>query len=491
MAFETSACETALKDAEAVLAISPQAVGPLFARARALDELGSVEAATQAYWDVLRIEPEHFAALTSLGALAVKTGHRAAAKTALTHAVEAHPHHAIGHTNLAILLCDDGDAGRAREHFETALRLEPGNRTAHRGLAILLLRLGETQEAQRHARTGFPGQADKWPYRGVSPPVSVLLILSAVGANVPIDPFINDRVFQMWTLSAEFFDPNAALPPHDVVFNGIGDADRCGPALGAAAAIVSHTAARVLNPPARVLETGRAANAHRLAQVPGVVTPRTAEWSRESLLAPEAWGGLARAGFAWPLLLRSPGFHGGEYFVKVDGPQDLALAVANTPGATLLVIQFLDTRVADGKFRKFRVMMIDGRLYPLHLAVSATWKVHYFSADMADRPEHRAEDEAFLRDMPGVLGPRATRALNQIHGLLGLDYGGIDFALDVQGNVVVFEANATMTVVAPGEEEHWRYRVAPVQRVQRAVHRMLLSAAGRPTEDADAGDVAG
>jgi thioredoxin-like negative regulator of GroEL len=485
MAFEMSACETALKEAEAVLAISPRTVDSLFARARALDELGSVEAATRAYWDVLRIEPKHLGALTGLGAIAVKTGHRAAAKTAFTQAVEAHPHHAIGHTNLAILLCDEGDAVRAREHFETALRLEPGNRTAHRGLAILLLRLGETQEAQQHAGTRFAGQADAWPYRGVRPPVSVLLVLSAVGGNVPIDPFVDDRVFRKWTLTAEFFDPNAALPPHDVVFNGIGDADRCGPALDAAAAIVSHTGARVLNPPARVRETGRAANAHRLAQIPGVVTPRTAEWSRESLLAPEASGVLARAGFVWPLLLRSPGFHGGEHFVKVDGLQDLAQAVAKTPGSTLLVIQFLDTRLADGNFRKFRVMMVDGRLYPLHLAVSATWKVHYFSADMANRPEHRAEDEAFLRDMPSVLGPRATRALNQIHELLGLDYGGIDFAFDGQGNVVVFEANATMTVVVPGEEEQWRYRVAPVHRVQRAVHRMLLKAAGRPTEDAE------
>ena len=41
-------------------------------------------------------------------------------------------------------------------------------------------------------------------------------------------------------------------------------------------------------------------------------------------------------------------------------------------------------------------MMIDGRLYPLHLAVSRRWKIHFFSADMSDSAEHRAEDRAFL-----------------------------------------------------------------------------------------------
>jgi hypothetical protein len=143
----------------------------------------------------------------------------------------------------------------------------------------------------------------------------------------------------------------------------------------------------------------------------------------------------------------------------------------------------LDTRGEDGSFRKFRVMMVGGDLYPLHLAVSQNWKVHYFSADMADRPEHRAEDEAFLRDMPAVLGPRALRALNETRNLLGLDYGGIDFALDRAGNVVVFEANATMTVALPGEDERWRYRVAPVARVRQAVRRMLLEAAGKPDPD--------
>ena len=46
---------------------------------------------------------------------------------------------------------------------------------------------------------------------------------------------------------------------------------------------------------------------------------------------------------------------------------------------------------------------------------SHQWKVHYFSADMADNAEHRAEDEAFLLgDMPAALVARAMSALEGI-----------------------------------------------------------------------------
>jgi hypothetical protein len=116
----------------------------------------------------------------------------------------------------------------------------------------------------------------------------------------------------------------------------------------------------------------------------------------------------------------------------------------------VMAIEFLDARGADGWVRKYRVMMVGGQLYPLHLAISQQWKIHYFSADMRDRAEHRAEEAKFLADMPGVLGAKAMAALEQLSAAIGLDYGGIDFALNQRGEILLFEANATMVV------EQWR-----------------------------------
>jgi hypothetical protein len=104
--------------------------------------------------------------------------------------------------------------------------------------------------------------------------------------------------------------------------------------------------------------------------------------------------------------------------------------------------------------------------------------VHYFTADMADHPEHRMEDAAFLNEMPAVLGPAVT-ALARIRDALNLDYGGIDFGLNEAGEVLLFEANATMVVNPPDSHEQWSYRRAAVTRILDAVHTMMVGRAGR------------
>jgi hypothetical protein len=151
--------------------------------------------------------------------------------------------------------------------------------------------------------------------------------------------------------------------------------------------------------------------------------------------------------------------------------------LASLPGRDLTVIEYLDARGRDGKSRKYRVMMIDGQLYPLHAAISSHWKIHYFSAEMANFPEHRTEDAEFLENMAGVLGPRAMTALETIQAKLGLDYGGIDFGLNQQGDVLVFEANATMAVIPPAEDKRWDYRRPAVARICSAVNKMLMKRA--------------
>jgi hypothetical protein len=69
--------------------------------------------------------------------------------------------------------------------------------------------------------------------------------------------------------------------------------------------------------------------------------------------------------------------------------------------------------------------------------------------------------------------------LTRISHSLGLDYAGIDFALDRDGRILLFEANATMVVNPPEPDPRWDYRLAPVERVLAAAHAMLLRRAGR------------
>jgi len=463
----------ALRDVQDRLASDPGALDLRLELAGLLAAMGRTLEARNAYLELLARDPTHRLALNHLGTLLFGTGYRTAARTAYAEAVARHPGDPLSHANLGNVLLDAGDFSAAREHFEAALRFDPANIDAHQGLAYVLTELGDEAGARFHRRKGFENRAlTTLPYRGSGPPVPLVLLISAIGGNIPTRNLLDDRVFQTFVVAPEFYDPEVPLPPHGVVFNAIGDADLDAPALAAAERLLARNQAKVINRPRAVLATGRAAHA-RLRRVPGVVIPATAVLSRETLAAPDAAANLSRLGFRFPLLVRTPGFQTGRHFLRVENPEGLAGTVARLPGSHLTVIEFLDARSADGKVRKYRVMMIDGRLYPLHLAISANWKVHYFTADMADQPGHRAEDAAFLEDTPRVLGPRAVAAVAEIQTILGLDYGGIDFGLSPAGDLLFFEANATMVVNPPEPDPRWDYRRPAVERIFAAVRALL------------------
>jgi hypothetical protein len=334
-------------------------------------------------------------------------------------------------------------------------------------MANLLQSLGQTDAAQAHLRQSARGRGVvAMPYRGEGPPRRVLLLVSAGGGNVPTRFLLDDTVFAVFQLPVEAFSDAMTLPPHDLVFNAVGDADLGAAALDAVEVVLTQTDAPVINPPSRVRATGRATIAKRLADLPGVRAPRVAVTPRETLKQ-------AARRFGYPLLLRSPGFHTGRHFRKVETPEDLPAAAAALPGKQLLLIEYLDARGADGLARKYRAMIVGGQIFPLHLALSEDWKVHYFTSGMAERPDHRALEQAFLEDMEGVLGARAMAGLRAIAETLGLDYAGVDFALGPDGEILLFEANGTMVVNPPEPDPRWDYRRAPVARILEAVKTLL------------------
>jgi Flp pilus assembly protein TadD/glutathione synthase/RimK-type ligase-like ATP-grasp enzyme len=461
--------------ASARIASDPDSVSLRFEYACRLTEMGRTLEARDAYLDLLAREPSHRLALNNLGTLLHAAGYRTAARTAYAEAVARHPDDPMSRVNLGNVLYEAGEFESAREHFEAALRFDPSHAEAHQGLAYVLAELGDEEGAQWHRRKGFEDRpVAALPYRGDGPPVRLLLLVSSVGGNIPTRHLLDDRVFETLVVVPEFYDAKVPLPPHQVVFNAIGDADLAAPALAAAQSLLAGTSAPVINPPAAVLATGRADHA-RLSRLPGVVAPATVTLPRELLSAPEAAATVARHGFRFPLLLRTPGFHTGRHFLRVESAEALPAAVAQLPGRELTVIEFLNARAADGKVRKYRVMLIDGEIYPLHVAISSHWKIHYFTADMAEQPDHRAEDAEFLENMPGVLGTRAMQALAHIQATLGLDYAGVDFGLSGSGDLLLFEANATMVVNPPEPDERWAYRRPAVERILAAVRKMLTA----------------
>ena len=426
-----------------LIAESPADIGLRFGRACCLEDLGRIDDALVAYLDVLRRVPTHFGALTNLGSLLFERGRAAEARPYFVAAATLQPGDPVAQINVASSRAEDGDLAGARTAYAAALALKPDFVNAHLGLAKIDTALGDDVGAQAHLDAAYAEpKAWSFPYRGSGPPLKVLVLVSAFGGDLVTNLFFDDQLVQKAVLLADSVRGALDVPPYHVLFNAIGDADRSRPSLERARAIVAASRAAVVNQPDAVLRTGRVEMMRRLRDIPGVRAPRTERIARVDV-TPE---GLAEREFAFPLLLRSPGHHAGDHFVLVETPAALAGALATLPGNDVLAIEYLDARGADGDVRKYRVVSVDGVLYPVHLAIAPQWKVHYFSAEMDGR---HAEEAAFLRDPQAIVGERGWRALAAICATMQLDYGGVDFGLAPDGTILVFEANAAMAVYVP------------------------------------------
>jgi glutathione synthase/RimK-type ligase-like ATP-grasp enzyme len=377
------------------------------------------------------------------------------------------------HVNLANALAADGAWEASRASYERALARDPEHAIAHYALALLLARR-DAAAASAHRARAFatpivhvrPSNADR--------PLRVLVPYAADGGNLVTTHFFDRDVVETIAIAAESYT-DGALPAHDAICNAVADADRSTAALDAVERIVAASGRPCINAPAAVRATGRADVAARLARIPNVVTPRTLRVARADC-TPAV---LAAAGFSFPLLLRTPGFHTGLHFVRVARPEELAPQLDALPGDDVLVIAFVDTRDRDGRYRKYRMLIVDGRLVPIHVASARYWKVHYFSADNAVRAASRDVERAWLADPRAHSGDRAYGALERVRDALALDYGGIDFALGADGDVVVFEANASFAIYLPDDDATASYRLPAASAAITAVRAMIRERALR------------
>jgi hypothetical protein len=369
------------------------------------------------------------------------------------------------------------DYAFARALFERALALEPHDADLHIGRAIVLEEMGERDAA--HAAWSHElvaGAMRTVLYTGVGEPVRLLTIASALHA-IRYEIFCDPNALETTVLYTQAYRAGQTLPPHDVVLIAVADVESDGPALDVASEIVQRTNAPVINRPERVRQTGRIEQATRLAAIDGVTTAQTTLFARSELLREDAAAMLEARGYTFPLLLRSPGFHNGRFFEYIPDAAALALRATAMPGDAILAIAYQDTRSPDGMMRKYRVMTIDGRLYPVHLAISPNWKVHYVSSAMAFDTAFRDEEAAYLTDMRAALGVRALEALEGIAAVTALDYGGIDFGLMPDGRVAVFEANGAMAIFLPDADPRWDYRRAAMTAAIQAATRMIVERA--------------
>jgi hypothetical protein len=273
------------------------------------------------------------------------------------------------------------------------------------------------------------------------------------------------------------------LPPHDALWIAVSESGPVQGLLHDLSQACIGWGSPVINRPDCTLRTSRTAAWSVLQGVPGLCMPETVRVERaalQCLVRCETDPGALLAEGTWPLIVRPVDSHAGHGLEKLASPFDLARYLAAVPDTAFFVSRFIDYAGADGQFRKFRVVLIDGVPHAVHLGVSSHWMVHYLNAGMAESAAKRAEEERFMAefDTDGGFARRHAAALQGIGERIGLDYLVIDCAeLPLPGGeLLVFEVDPGAAVHAMDPPDLFPYKRPAMERV-RAAFRALLGRA--------------
>jgi hypothetical protein len=363
-----------------------------------------------------------------------------------------------------------GEIESLRARSYDVLRRDPDARDAHLRLYEVEQMLGRPAAAIEHLRAALrTSRVVTLPARRQPAEIAVLA-LSRVApweANTPLELIVDD---ERTTLHRYYLDdddvrlPEEPAPPYDVLFNTIAESERARHALELAARFAERSAVRPINSPAAVARLGRSDVARIFAASTTILVPPIERADAAALRVRPP---------AMPFVIRPVGSQAGFALARIDAPPELQTYLDEHPHDAYFVMPFVDYRSADGFYRKYRVMFVDGAPYACHLAISPRWMIHYYNAAMAEHAWMRDEEARFLADLGGVLGGTPAKALREIAAAIPLEYFGVDCAIAPDGRLLLFEADAAMLVHGTDPTDLYPYKPAAYRRIKAALTALL------------------
>jgi len=298
-----------------------------------------------------------------------------------------------------------------------------------------------------------------------------------IGGNTPVEFLLEGSDVQLETLyiahGLALPDP---LPQHDVAIVTIPDSIETRPMLAMIEAFAPRWPRPILNRPQRIKGLDRDELYKTLRDVRGVEIPVTGRVSREDFSDMALSDVILRdviADGAFPLIARPVGSHAGNGLEKIDAAAAIDAYLDTRPEDEFFVSRFVDYSGADGQFRKYRVVFVDGKPFACHMAVCNEWKVWYLNADMAGNANKRAEEELFMAGFDDDFALWHGHALKEIASRIGLEYFAIDCAQTKDGKLLVFEADNASIVHNMDPADVFPYKGPQMRKVFDAFIAML------------------
>jgi tetratricopeptide (TPR) repeat protein len=445
--------------------VADGAVERLTARGMQLREQGLHLEAARILAEVAGLLPTEWLAQYNAGAISLEAGEIDEAIGFFERTLALYPS-AGAYAICAHALALRGDMTASRDMYERAAVLEPHDFAAHWGLFEVNQLLGDNDAALQHQalalaeRSIVSIEARQAPARLT---IVELCIAGTFQANIPLD-FILDADHTTVHKVYVGEHPIPPLPAYDIVFNTIGDAPNADKALRAAETFIAGQNHPVLNAPRFVHLTSRDAVAAQFANSAIVAVAQTVRANRMTIHAVRP---------PYPFLIRPLDSHAGNDLERIDDGDALHAYLEAVRYEDFYLSAFVDYRNADGYYRKYRIVFVDGVAYPVHLAISPRWMIHYYNAPMAENAWMRDEEHAFMRDLSSVFSGVLADGLSEIAHAIPLDYFGIDCSIAPDGRVLLFEASSAMIVHMRDPVDLYPYKAKYVPRVIAALERLF------------------
>jgi hypothetical protein len=397
----------------------------------------------------------------------------------------------IGFARLTTMAFEGIDLRPLRDELISKLAADTAGAGEALDLSLITQLLGDRQ-------TGISIQAEvlafhqlyRSPCSSEKPKLRVLALAAAIdmGGNTPIEFLLEGSGIELQTLYVVAgIELPLPLPEHDVAIVIASDSEECLEALRKIDAAVSRWPRPLLNPPRLVRNLDRDKLHGLLRGIKGLEIPATASVTRAQLSgiagANEGFADIA-AELKFPIIVRPRGSHAGVGLARVNDGAMLERYLAERAEQEFFIARFVDYASADGLFRKYRIVFVDGRPYACHMAIAERWDIWYLNAGMTFSAQKRLEEESFMRDFDGDFARRHDGALAAVAGRVGLDYFTIDCAENKDGELLIFEADNTAVVHNMDSPEMFPYKPPQMRRIFDAFAAMLLRRARLGREDA-------
>ncbi len=320
-----------------------------------------------------------------------------------------------------------------------------------------------------------------------------LLVFVAPGgfmSNTPVEFLLEGRRASVDLL---FVDERSAmpspLPPCDVAMVAVAES-KDNLAILEKLARAGLDRRPLINPPERVARLSRDGAWRLLGNSPGVRYPENRLVSRQELS--NISRGRTRVNELlhdadFPIIARPVDSHAGENLSKIDDADALALWLAGLEGDEFFIAPFVDYSDARGAFRKYRVALVEGRPFAVHMAISTRWMVHYLNADMMDNSDNRREEERFFEAFEADFAARHAIAFAALADAAGLDYMLIDCAESVDGQLLVFEVGTAMIAHTLDCPDLFPYKARNMEKLFDAFYAMICRKAAKTPASNGAG----